>query len=172
MEIRRPTDETDIEELIRVHGLAWRAAYDDILPESVLDEVTVEPTRGEVREWADRFDGEDGAVFVAVDGGVVCGFVDVRWGDENTKPFVGTDEAGVKAIYVHPDRWGEGVGTALLDHGVGALPEDIEAVRLDAFADNDRGARFYKARGFDRTDTRSFEIAGTEYPLDVWVRRR
>ena len=172
MEVRRLADEADVEEVIRVHGLAWRAAYDDILPESVLDETTVEPTREEVREWADRFDDGDGAVFVAVDDGVVRGFVDVRWGEENTKPFVGPDEAGVKAIYVHPDRWGAGIGSALLDRGIDALPEDIEAVRLDAFADNDRGARFYEARGFERTDTRTVEVAGAEYPLDVWVRRR
>ena len=171
MEIRRPTDETDVEGLIRAHGLAWRAAYDGILPDSVLDQTTVDPTPEDVRSWTDRFDGGDrGAVFVAVDDGVVCGFVDVRWGGENTKPFVGADEAGVKAIYVRPDRWGEGIGSGLLDRAIDALPEGTEAVRLGAFADNDLGARFYEARGFERTEARTAGIAGTEYPIDVWVR--
>ncbi|GAA0543763.1 GNAT family N-acetyltransferase [Halorubrum ejinorense] len=143
MEVRRPTDETDIEESIRVHGLAWRAAYDEILPEAVLDETTVDPTPEDVRSWTDRLDdGDRGVVFVAVDDGVVCGFVDVRWGAENTKPFVGADEAGVKAIYVRPDRWGEGIGSALLDRAIDAVPDRVEAVRLEAFAENDVGARF------------------------------
>ena len=162
MEVRRLADEADVEGVIRVTGLAWRAAYDEILPESVLDEMTVEPTREEVSEWAGRFDEDRGAVFVAVDEGVVYGFVDVRWGEENTKPFVGPDEGGVKAIYVHPDRWGAGIGSALLDRGIDALPEGTEAVRLGAFADNDLGAGFYEAR--------TVEVAGAEYPLDVWTR--
>ncbi len=172
MEIRRPRDDTDVAGVIEAHGLAWREAYDDILPDEVLEAKTVDPTAEEVRNWAERLSPDHGAVFVAVDVGAVLGFVDVRWGSENTKPFVGASEAGIKAIYVHPDRWGEGIGTALLDRGLDALPPETEAVRLDAFADNELGARFYESRGFERTDARAVEIAGEEYPLDVWVRSR
>ena len=170
MEVRRPTDETDVEGLIRAHGLAWRAAYDGILPEAVLDETTVDPTPEDVRGRTDRLDdGDRGAVFVAVDDGVVCGFVDVRWGEENTKPFVGADEAGVKAIYFRPDRWGEGIGSALLDRGVDAVPDRVETVRLEAFAENDVGARFYEARGFERVDAGEAEIGGGTYPTAIYA---
>jgi ribosomal protein S18 acetylase RimI-like enzyme len=169
MEIRPPKTDGEIRGLIRTHGLSWRAAYDDILPDAVLDEMTVEPTSEDVTEWADGLDREAATVFVAVDE-VVCGFVDVRWGEENTKPFVGSDEAGVRAIYVRPDRWGNGVGTALLDRGLDALPDRVETVRLEAFADNDIGARFYEARGFDRVDAREVEIAGDRYPTAIYAR--
>lgn len=172
MEIRRPRGDVDVAGIIEAHGLAWREAYDGILPGAVLEAKTVDPTGEEVRSWSERLSQERGAVFVAVDRGTVWGFVDVRWGSENTKPFVGANEAGVKAIYVHPDRWGEGIGTALLARGLDALPPETEAVRLDAFADNELGARFYESRGFERTDTRAVEIAGEAYPLDVWVRHR
>ncbi|MFC5278315.1 GNAT family N-acetyltransferase [Halorubrum rubrum] len=170
MDIRPPETDTDIVELIRAHGRAWREAYDDVLPDPVLDEVTVEPTPEEVEEWAEGLDGDCAATFVAVIDGTVRGFVDVRWGDDNTKPFVGIGEAGLKAIYVHPDRWGEGIGTALLERGLDALPTDIDAIRLDAFADNESGARFYESRGFERAGVRAVEIADETYPLDVWVR--
>lgn len=170
MEIRPPETDAEIRELIRAHGRSWRAAYDDILPESLLDAMTVDPTPEEVEEWADGFKTDDSAVFVAVVGGTVRGFVETRWGEGNTKPFVGPDEAGVKAIYVHPDWWGEGVGTALLDRGLDALPDGVEAVRLEAFADNDVGARFYEARGFKRVETDETEIAGETYPTVIYAR--
>lgn len=171
MEIRPPETDEDLRELIRAHGRSWRAAYDDALPESVLDAMTVDPTSEEVQGWADRLDdGDDSAHFVALVDGTVRGFVDVRWGANNTKSFVGPDEAGVKAIYVHPDRWGEGVGTALLRRGLDALPDRVERVRLEAFADNEVGARFYEARGFERVETGETEVAGETYPTAIYAR--
>ncbi|SDF81832.1 Ribosomal protein S18 acetylase RimI [Halorubrum xinjiangense] len=170
MEIRPPETDPEIRELIRAHGLSWREAYDNILPEPVLDAMTVDPTPEEVEGWAEGFGDDDSAVFVAVVDGTVRGFVDVRWGEENTKSFVGPDEADVKAIYVHPDWWGEGVGTALLDRGLDALPDRVEAVRLEAFADNDVGAGFYEARGFERVETDETEIAGETYPTAIYAR--
>lgn len=171
MELRPPETDADIAELIRAHGLSWREAYDDILPDAVLAEMTVDPTPEEVVQWREGLGGDGRtAVFVAVVDGTVRGFVDVRWGEENTKPFVGPDEAGVKAIYVHPEWWGEGIGTALLDRGLDTLPDRVETVRLEAFADNEIGARFYTARGFDRVDRIEREIAGKTYSLAVYAR--
>ncbi|MGM0448646.1 MAG: N-acetyltransferase family protein [Methanobacteriota archaeon] len=170
MEIRPPETDAEMRELIRARGLSWREAYDDILPEPVLDAMTVDPTPEEVEGWVDGFGDDDSAVFVAVVDGTVRGFVDVRWGEENTKPFVGPDEADVKAIYVHPDWWGKGVGTALLDRALDALPDRVEAVRLEAFADNDVGARFYEARGFERVETDETEIADETYPTAIYAR--
>lgn len=170
MDIRPPETDAEIRQLIRAHGLSWREAYDDILPESVLDAMTVDPTPEEVEGWAEGFGDDDSAVFVAVVDGTVRGFVDVRWGAENTKSFVGPDEADLKAIYVHPDWWGEGVGTALLDRGLDALPDRVETIRLEAFADNDVGARFYEARGFERADAAETEIAGETYPTAIYAR--
>lgn len=170
MEIRTPETDAEMRELIRAHGLSWREAYDGILPDAVLDAMTVDPTPAEVEGWADGFSDDDSAVFVAVVGGTVRGFVDVRWGAENTKSFVGPGEAGVKAIYVHPDRWGEGVGTALLQRGLDALPDRVETVRLEAFADNDVGAQFYEARGFEQVDAGETDIAGEAYPTAIYAR--
>jgi ribosomal protein S18 acetylase RimI-like enzyme len=170
MEIRPPETDAEIRQLIRAHGLSWREAYDDILPDSVLDAMTIDPTPEEVEGWAEGLGDDDSAVFVAVVDGTVRGFVDVRWGAENTKSFVGPGEADLKAIYVHPDWWGQGVGTALLDRGLDALPDRVETVRLEAFADNDVGAGFYEARGFERVETDETEIAGETYPVAIYAR--
>jgi len=39
--------------------------------------------------------------------GVVRGYCYFRWGEE-TKSFVGENEAGLTGLYVEPDYWGKG----------------------------------------------------------------
>ena len=170
MDIRPPETDAEMRELIRTHGLSWREAYDDILPDSVLDAMTVEPTTEDTEGWEDGLDSDGAAVLVAIVDGTVRGFVETRWGEGNTKSFVGPDEAGVKAVYVRPDWWGEGIGTALLDRGLDALLDRVETVRLEAFADNDVGTGFYEARGFERVETDETEIAGETYPTTIYAR--
>lgn len=169
MEIRHIEARSDVRGLIKAHGRAWRVAYEDILPADTLADVTVEPTAGDVDQWMDGLTENRDGVLVAVDGGVL-GFIDMRWGDTETKPFVGAGEADLKAIYVHPDHWGDGVGSALLERGLGLLPDDTTAVRLDVFADNDRARGFYESHGFEQTDRDDHEIAGESYPAAIYTR--
>ena len=105
---------------------------------------------------------------MADDDGAV-GFIQIRL--EETKPFVGDDEADLKELYVHPDRWGEGVGTALLAAGLDRLPADVTAVRLETLSGNERAAAFYEARGFERTGRRTIEVGGEPYEAHVYTRR-
>ncbi|ELY81270.1 GNAT family N-acetyltransferase [Natrinema gari] len=67
-----------------------------------------------------------------------------------TKPFVQTNDAELKAIYVDPDCWGRGTGTALLEQGLETLPERITRLRLEVLFDNDIGTHFYEVRGFEK----------------------
>ena len=99
MDVRRPKTDADVEGLIRVHGLAWREAYDGILPDGVRNAQPVDPTAEDVDRWRVRLGDPRADAFVAVVDGGVRGFVDVRWGDANTKSFVGENEAELKAIY-------------------------------------------------------------------------
>ncbi|ESS02883.1 MAG: acetyltransferase [uncultured archaeon A07HR67] len=170
MDVRRPKTDADVEGLIRVHGLAWREAYDGILPDNVRNAQPVDPTAEDVDRWRTRLDDACADAFVAVVAGSVRGFVDVRWREANTKSFVDENEAELKAIYVHPDSWGDGIGTALLDRGLDALPDWITTIRLETLADNAIGVRFYEARGFERVDTTTRTFAGEEYPVDVYAR--
>ena len=171
MEIRPVEDRSDVRGVIRAHGRAWRAAYDGLLPSAVLERQPVDPDPEIVDEWAAGLRENREGVLVAVDDdGTVCGFIDVRWGDRETKPFVNGGEADLKAIYVDPDRWGEGIGTALLDRGLTLLPDTVDVVRLEAFADNDVGARFYERRGFEATGHGSHQVAGESYPTTIYSR--
>lgn len=166
MEIRRP-EVADAREVRAAWARAWRAGHGDVVSEDALAAVTVDPDADDLERWRERIERWRNRMLVADDDGVV-GYAQFRWTE--TKPFVGDDEAGLKELYVHPDRWGEGVGTALLEAGVERLPDDVTAVRLETLAGNERAAGFYEAHGFERTGERTVEVAGEEYPALLYRR--
>lgn len=155
---------------IEARGRAWQAAYGDLLPDSALDRVTVDPGDEGVRTWRDRLpDADDAAVARGVRvRGRVRGYVFVRWGA--TKGFVGPDEAGIKELYVHPDWWGGGLGTGLLGAAVGALPPAVDGLALETLADNDLGRGFYESRGFVADDHGELALAGRSYETVIYRR--
>ena len=173
MEIRPLRGRPDVRGVLKVNRAAWRAAYADIVSDDVLARLSDPPTADDVDRWVAQLDGgsEEQCVLVADVGGTdrrIAGYAFVRW--TNTKPFVDDDEMGLKELYVAPDRWRSGVGTALLDRGLADAPDDRTAVKLEAFAENDRGRAFYEARGFERTGSSSFELGGEPFPTVVYAR--
>lgn len=169
-EIRALRGPEDVRGLIRVHGRAWREAYRDILPESVLAQVVVHPMDEQVRErYEDLREDRDGVLLAVDEAGTARGYAYFRWGEE-TKPFVGPDEAGLKEIYLDPDYWGRGIGTRLLECGIERLPETVRRLKLETFAANDVGRGFYEARGFERVAENEVEIGGDTYPTIVYER--
>jgi len=101
----------------------------------------------------------------------VVGFAEFVWDDGATKTFVDPGEAELRAVYVEPSLWGEGVGTRLLERGTDALADGREVLALEAFADNDVGRSFYESRGFERVGESTFEVAGEAYPSVVYEKR-
>lgn len=168
MEVRSIEGREDVRGLVESHGRAWREAYEGIVPDDVLAGTTVAPTDEELDEWDDHYRDREGVLVADVDGRV-RGYAVFRWG-EDTKAFVGPDEAGLKEIYVHPEYWGEGIGTALLEAGLDLLPEDATALRLETLAENDRGRAFYESRGFERTGTVATELGDRSLDSVVYTR--
>lgn len=170
MEIRRLDVEgtADVRAITRINALAWREAYADLLPDDVIAQLGADPSDEQLREMADRLEHELDGIHLAESDGAARGYSYVRWGEE-TKDFVGENEAGLKEIYVEPEYWGQGIGTALLERGLERVPADIERVRLEMLDGNEVGHRFYAARGFDRTGTSEFEIAGEAYPTAIYT---
>jgi N-acetylglutamate synthase-like GNAT family acetyltransferase len=75
------------------------------------------------------------------------------------------DEVELHTLYVHPDRWGEGIGTALLDRVVTwAREQDVDRVVVAVFADNAVGRGFFEARGFERGIEADGEVGGELHP--------
>lgn len=161
MEIREaePSDAPAVRE---VADEAWHAAHADILGPGTVEEV--------LEEWYD-VDGlreaigrEDGHFLVA-DDGEVTGFAQAHPTED------GPADAVLPRIYVRPDRWGEGVGSALLARVFERLAaEGCEDLWLAVLADNDVARPFYEARGFEIHEERTVELFGVETEDLVLVR--
>lgn len=115
-------------------------AYAGLLPNEVLEQQSVDPSPEDIHRWEEGLrENHDGVLVAVDDAGTVRGFADFRWGEAETKSFVGDGEAELKAIDIDPDYWGEGMGTALLERGLGRLPEDMDTLRLEMLSENDVG---------------------------------
>lgn len=171
MEIRRLKDTDDVMAVARVDASAWRAAYDGIVDDDVLARLDSKLSEERATERLEAWCDEPGLFLVAESDGDVVGYADFRWG-ESTKAFVRDGEAGLKAIYVDPERWEAGVGTALLERGLEELPDDLRRVRLETLADNEGARRFYESRGFEPTDETAAEIGGETYPAIIYTLER
>jgi len=81
------------------------------------------------------------------------------------------DEAELHTVYVHPDRWGEGAGRALVDEAASwARGEGVDRLACGVLADNAVGVGFLEAVGFRRGRTGEAEIVGSvreEYEYEL-----
>lgn len=188
MEVRPARSLREFRAALAVNAATWRDAYVDILPAEVLDAVGV-PEADELRERYETANGDDRTFLVAVDDTAaddlavdvdgagdavadtgVVGFAEFLWNPADTKEFVTDDDVGLRAIYVHPERQGEGVGSELLAAGLDRVPDDRERIVLEVFAANDASRAFYEAKGFERVGASTFEVADDEYETAVYVR--
>jgi ribosomal protein S18 acetylase RimI-like enzyme len=171
MEIRTLDSERELERALRLTVDAWREAFAHVLSDDELDHVEHELLRDVSGTYAVLRDMSEGTVLVADDGEVV-GWISVTWHPDRTREYTEDGEAEIRTLYVHPDRWHEGIGTGLLETVLGRLPASVERVVLETFRENDLGRSFYASCGFTLRGTTEYEVAETSYPSVVLVRER
>ena len=162
MEIREAAL-ADAEVLARVHVLTWRDAYRGLVPDDVLDSLSIDQ-RTKVWETILADQRLDAHSWVAKSGRDVIGFVYAgRSRDEDT-----TEEVGeVFSMYVLPEHQRSGIGSALLEVASNWLFERFRSARLWVLEDNAAGRQFYERSGW-RTDAEVKEIAmGAELLREV-----
>lgn len=148
----RPATAEDAEGIRRVARAAWDAAY-DFLPPKEHDAA--------FKEWysperlAAETDADDVEFFVATADDDLIGFAHAT---ATTDPD-SVGEGELQSIYVAPDHWRNGAGTALLSDIEDRL-DDRGFTRLKApvFAENERGKRFLEANGFERIEDRVIDL--------------
>lgn len=148
----RAATPADVDAIQTIAEASWHAAHDDIIGAEAVDEFLAEHYDRET--IAAEIDADASAYRVAEVAGEVVGFA-------VAVPHDG-DHWRLAAIYVHPDQWGDGVGTALLNAVEdAACAADAEALELVVMADNHRARRFYEARGYAHVGD------GGDAPIDV-----
>lgn len=75
------------------------------------------------------------------------------------------DETRVRlvGIFVEPDRWSSGVGSALMGHFVSVARQADAVGEVDVWERNSRAIRFYERHGWTRDGTSRPGPAGADY---------
>ncbi|MEN1935859.1 GNAT family N-acetyltransferase [Paenibacillus sp. 102] len=132
----REVNVQDIAAVQEVAKEAWHDTYKGIIPQEVQKNFLEQAYSNEMMER--RL--EHSHLFVAEVDDRVVGFA-------NLSPVKHQNEAELGAIYLLPEHQGKGVGTALLQRGITIL-DGVKKIYICVEAANEKGKRFYKAKGF------------------------
>ncbi|MFI6488566.1 GNAT family N-acetyltransferase [Streptomyces sp. NPDC050564] len=139
---------------IRIRG--WQIAYKGLIPQPYLDALSVERDAARRRAYFELGGGEVVNLVAERHGEVVGWACHGPYRDDEVR----AGDVELYAIYVHPDRVGEGVGRALLRESADRCAAAGHArMLLWVLKENTPARRFYERAGF-ATD-------GAEEPFDV-----
>jgi ribosomal protein S18 acetylase RimI-like enzyme len=142
---------------------AWQRAYRGLMPDDYLDGLTIDD-RADLwtRVLTSELDPPRAVLVAEDDDRRVVGFVAV--GGE--MDVADATRGEVYALNVDPDRWGRGVGRALLAAGCDHLRAvGFATAVLWVHPDNARACRFYRASGWRADGTeRRHDALGVEAP--------
>jgi ribosomal protein S18 acetylase RimI-like enzyme len=143
MQIRTATP-NDAEAITKVHLASMREAYRGLFP---AEDLTRIDARDRADRWRDHLIGNSSITLLAEVDRRLVGFADFgRCRDEDVLP----EAVGeVMAIYVYPDAWGLGIGSALLREALARLRSGgwVEVV-LWVIEENRQAIGFYERFGF------------------------
>jgi GNAT superfamily N-acetyltransferase len=149
----RAATRADADGITDVQVASWRAGYAHVFPESLLYGDDFDSTRRSF--WHGWRFGAGHRVAVATErtGDAderVIGFSSFGPERERARGFTGRGE--IWAFYVHPERWGSGAATQLMDHVEDRLKaEGFVTSVLWVLDDNPRARRFYERQGWAPT---------------------
>lgn len=174
----RPAGPDDAPAIEAIARAAWWEAYPAVLDTEVIDETLdavydpafIREAMGDHDDLlylvAEADDGEVSAANrtssdVPSDGGTPLGFASAQqtW----------ADEVEIHTLYVDPDHWGEGVGSALLANVTeSAEAAGVDRLRVGVLSGNHVGRAFFESNGFERVETRTAEFGERTVPEDVF----
>ncbi len=140
----RPARPADARAIAEAHVGSWLATYRGIVPDAVLDRLSVE-RRTEF--WLGVIEARgDERLWVGLGNGSVVGFASTGPArDEELAPGGGE----VYAIYLAPEWWSRGIGRAMFEAAVADLRKRrLAPLVLWVLTLNERGRRFYEAAGW------------------------
>jgi ribosomal protein S18 acetylase RimI-like enzyme len=151
----------DADAIARIQVDAWQTAYRGMIPDTVLDVMTVDER---TERWTNILSNPLGITLVAeVDSEVVAwtGFGRPR-GDD-----VPQGRGEIYGFYVAPSHWRSGVGSAMWREVCGELrAAGFETAELWVLEANDAARRFYQVMGCSLADgaVQQFEVGGESAP--------
>ena len=136
----------------RVHVRSWQVGYRGLLPDDYLD--NLRPEERATRYTFGSTDPSRPATVLAIQQGAICGFATIA-------PARDADAQGrgeLRALYVDPNNWGQGVGVALIAAARRRLAQQgFGTAILWVLDSNARAYRFYSKDGWLADGARRME---------------
>lgn len=154
----RLANESDAYRIAKIHVASWQKIYRGYIPDSVLDKLSVSERE---QKWRELINNEVRILVIEKDNAIV-GFASLCPSrDVDTNP----DKCGeISAIYLHPDRWHQGLGKKLCHRVLAELVEmGFSEVILWVLQENSQARKFYEGMGFTNTG----DIKADQYDKDV-----
>ena len=125
----------------RVARASWAETYQDIFEPPVIERFLADnySTDGLVAAARRAAERDDTEFLVAERDGEIVGYAHFGVGQRGPE---------LSRIYAHPDHYGTGIGTALLDELHRRIGGRVDGYVLDVHARNERGRAFYDRNGF------------------------
>lgn len=158
----RPARMEDVAALAALHVATWRAAYRGIMPDALLDGLSVETFEG---HWAGHLARATRTNLVCDDEGRVIGFA--AFGPARDLDVAAGRVGELYGIYVHPEHWDRRAGWMLWGAADDSLREQgYDGVVLWVLEENARARRFYERVGFvlDPKARKAVEREGAHIP--------
>ncbi|EST10745.1 GNAT family N-acetyltransferase [Sporolactobacillus laevolacticus] len=126
-----------------VHAMSWKKAYQGIVPQPYLDQLTPESRAAFFKKVISMSKHE---FYLAYLSELPIGMMSIGKSRDDDLD----DHAGeVSAIYLMSDYWGKGYGRQMMDFAVNRLKsQSYQAVTLWVFEDNSRARTFYEKFGY------------------------
>ena len=168
--VLRDAIESDVEPLARLHIASWQAAYRGILPDEVLDHLSLEKQASILWRFLRRSPTPIARFSWRLDDSKLVGFTSFYPGrDEDVDSSCVVE---LTTCYVHPDYWRSGIGTALWSEAQNRMvARKFSECVLWVFRENHPARRFYERIGFIFDGTEQSTQSVTPSPIEVRYRR-
>lgn len=155
----RSATEADIPVIARLHVEGWKGAYGGVVDQNYLDSLTVEKRTS---DWANWIKDGESQIFIAETNGAAAGFVvtgRTKTPPPGSSPIRPSHSGEIYALYLLPEYWRLGIGTAMLKHGFRTLKErKHSAVCLWVLDANQRAKAFYEKNSGQKIGNKMIEI--------------
>jgi GNAT superfamily N-acetyltransferase len=149
--------EADANQIANVHIISWRAIYRGHMPDSVLNNLSLEKR---TQEWVERFKAGVMAWVIEIDYKII-GFASIcptRDADDDPKRV-----AEISAIYLLPEYWRKGLGQqlckVLFDN---VQKKGFKEITIWVLESNTQARHFYEMLGFIETGDVELDHIGCE----------
>ncbi len=154
----RPAVVADAGGIAEVHVRSWQAAYAGQLPDELLAGLSVSGRRRGWERILGDPDRSDRTLVLDLGNGSIRGFANAGGSRDDG---VGDDVAELRAIYLHPNYWDQGLGRRLHDQVLVSMSDDgYRTVTLWVLDTNARARRFYERAGWSRDGATKIDHVG------------